>query len=131
MEKSEAAWPYLVENTAGTGVRTVQADVFCWYRTLAPESVDLIISNPPYLTGEEMESLMPETAHEPALALDGGPDGLDFYRLFTEHYAVVLRRAAGWCWKSAAPRPMKYWRWEAVAVGSMAAAVRITAAMTG
>lgn len=95
VEKSEAAWPYLVENTAGTGVRTVQADVFCWYRTLAPESVDLIISNPPYLTGKEMESLMPETAHEPALALDGGTDGLDFYRLFTEHYAVVLR-PGGW-----------------------------------
>ena len=95
VEKSEAAWPYLVENTAGTGVRTVQADVFCWYRALAPESVDLIISNPPYLTGKEMESLMPETAHEPALALDGGTDGLDFYRLFTEHYAVVLR-PGGW-----------------------------------
>ena len=72
VEKSDSAWPYLTANTAGTGVQTVQADVFGWYRVLTPESVDLIISNPPYLTAAEMRVLMPETAHEPSLALDGG-----------------------------------------------------------
>lgn len=95
VEKSDSAWPYLTANTAGTGVQAVQADVFGWYRVLAPESVDLIISNPPYLTAAEMRVLMPETAHEPALALNGGADGLDFYRLLCSHYGGVLR-PGGW-----------------------------------
>ena len=45
---------------------------------------DAIFSNPPYLTGEEMENLQREVRHEPSTALYGGEDGLDFYRkLFT------------------------------------------------
>lgn len=95
VEKSDAAWPYLTANTAGTGVRAVQADVFHWYQTLAPDSVDLIVSNPPYLTAAEMQTLMPETAHEPAMALDGGADGLDFYRLLCSRYQEALR-PGGW-----------------------------------
>lgn len=95
VEKSPEAWPYLTANTAGTGVQTVQADVFAWYNTLPSEQVDLIISNPPYLTAAEMQSLMPETAHEPAAALDGGADGLDFYRAIGRHWAPLLR-PGGW-----------------------------------
>ena len=49
----------------------------------------------PYLTAEEMAHLMPETAREPAMALDGGADGLDFYRLLTAHYRDALR-PGGW-----------------------------------
>ena len=42
---------------------------------------DLIISNPPYIPGVEIETLQPEVRdHDPRQALDGGPDGLDFYR---------------------------------------------------
>lgn len=41
----------------------------------------LIVSNPPYIATAEIETLEPEiTAHEPKTALDGGVDGLDFYR---------------------------------------------------
>ena len=95
VEKSPDAWPYLQANTRGTGVKTVQADVFAWHRTLPPGSVDLILCNPPYLTADEMADRMPETAHEPALALDGGPDGLAFYRLLTQQYRAPLR-PGGW-----------------------------------
>lgn len=95
VEKSPEAWHYLTANTAQTGVRTVQADVFTYYKTLPAEGVDLIISNPPYLTGAEMRALMPETAQEPAMALDGGTDGLDFYRLLTEKYRDAVR-PGGW-----------------------------------
>lgn len=95
VEKSPEAWHYLTANTAQTGVRTVQADVFTYYKTLPAEGADLIISNPPYLTGAEMRALMPETAQEPAMALDGGADGLDFYRLLTEKYRDAIR-PGGW-----------------------------------
>ena len=95
VEKSPEAWHYLTANTAQTGVRTVQADVFTYYKTLPAEGADLIISNPPYLTGAEMQALMPETAQEPAMALDGGADGLDFYRLLTEKYRDAVR-PGGW-----------------------------------
>ena len=95
VEKSPEAWHYLTANTAQTGVRTVQADVFTYYKTLPAEGADLIISNPPYLTGAEMRALMPETAQEPAMALDGGADGLDFYRLLTEKYRDAMR-PGGW-----------------------------------
>ena len=46
-----------------------------------PAPFDLIVSNPPYIPSVEIESLDPEVRdHDPRLALDGGPDGLDCYR---------------------------------------------------
>ena len=91
VEKSADAWPYLTANVAGTGVQAVQDDILTYYNRLPSGGADLIISNPPYLTAEEMAHLMPETAREPAMALDGGADGLDFYRLLTAHYRDALR----------------------------------------
>ncbi len=51
-------------------------------RELALESgLHVLLSNPPYVRSAEVDSLEPEIAHhEPRVALDGGPDGLDFYR---------------------------------------------------
>lgn len=47
-----------------------------------PGLFDLIVSNPPYIASAEVASLQPEVRdHEPRTALDGGTDGLDFYRL--------------------------------------------------
>ena len=41
----------------------------------------IITANPPYIVRDEIEELMPEISeHEPRLALDGGTDGMDFYR---------------------------------------------------
>ncbi|MCG3196614.1 MAG: Release factor glutamine methyltransferase [bacterium] len=52
-----------------------------WLEAFAEHSLDLVVSNPPYLTDEEMDSLDPQIAlHEPAGALRGGVDGLDAYR---------------------------------------------------
>jgi len=52
---------------------------------------DLVLCNPPYVTTGELAELMPEVAlHEPARALDGGPDGLDAYRRVVPTLATLL-----------------------------------------
>lgn len=98
-EKSPEALPYLRRNAAnalrGADVAVREGDVLTGWQDLPPESVDLIVSNPPYLTGAEMRELMPETAREPAMALDGGADGLAFYRCLTGPWKNVLR-PGGW-----------------------------------
>ena len=57
---------------------------------------DLIVSNPPYVTAKEMTELEPSVRdHEPHLALDGGEDGLDFYRAIVENFTPSIR-PGGW-----------------------------------
>ena len=53
---------------------------------------DMIVSNPPYVTGEEMK-LLPTSVRdfEPHMALYGGEDGLDFYRSIAENSRTVLK----------------------------------------
>ena len=60
-------------------------------RNPLPEGqLELIVSNPPYLTAAEMEQLQPEVAQEPAMALEAGEDGLVFYRALAQHYQNAL-----------------------------------------
>ncbi|WP_339614432.1 peptide chain release factor N(5)-glutamine methyltransferase [uncultured Parvibaculum sp.] len=55
------------------------------------ERFDLVISNPPYIERDVIETLDPEVKlHDPAMALDGGPDGLDAYRALAEEVPHVL-----------------------------------------
>jgi release factor glutamine methyltransferase len=53
---------------------------------------DLIISNPPYISSAEIETLEPEVRDfDPRQALDGGANGLDFYRMFAAHSKSFLK----------------------------------------
>lgn len=76
-------------------VNAFQADA----REPAPKfwgQFDLIVSNPPYVTAQEMTELEPSVRdHEPHLALDGGEDGLDFYRAIVENFTPSIR-PGGW-----------------------------------
>jgi release factor glutamine methyltransferase len=56
---------------------------------------DLIVSNPPYVPTAEIDTLQPEVRdHDPRLALDGGPDGLNFYRRLALEAKAFLNRNA-------------------------------------
>lgn len=59
-------------------MQAVQGDILTYYNGLPSGGADLIISNPPYLTAEEMAHLMPETAESLPWRWTGGADGLDF-----------------------------------------------------
>lgn len=55
---------------------------------------NLLLSNPPYIPTAEIETLAPEVRdHEPRSALDGGVDGLNFYRSLAEHGRPLLKAA--------------------------------------
>ena len=54
------------------------------FETVRGEKFDLIVSNPPYINSNLIESLPREVKAEPVLALDGGNDGLDFVRILAE-----------------------------------------------
>ena len=61
-------------------------------QVLAPRSpYDAILSNPPYIPTADIEGLSPEVRQEPLAALDGGEDGLLFYRAILRDYACLVR----------------------------------------
>lgn len=63
-----------------------------WTAGLQDASFDVVVSNPPYIASEVIETLEPEVRHfDPRLALDGGADGLDAYRHLAPEIMRVLK----------------------------------------
>ena len=70
-----------------TEIRLIKSDLF----KDIDGRFDVIVSNPPYIPTEEIETLSPEVRdHDPRLALDGGSDGLDIYRRIVSECGDVL-----------------------------------------
>lgn len=62
-----------------------------WGAVLPDSAFDLVVSNPPYIETAVIPTLAPEVrSHDPALALDGGPDGLACYRLIAADLLRLL-----------------------------------------
>lgn len=82
VELSDKAFSYLTQNIKlnNSAVNALNGDIFECHKDIADNSLDLIVSNPPYIKSADIASLQKEVQHEPAMALDGGESGLDFYR---------------------------------------------------
>lgn len=75
---------------SGLKVTILKSDMF---KALEGRNFHMILCNPPYITDREIETLTEEVReHEPMIALSGGADGLDFYRILAEEAPKHLNR---------------------------------------
>ncbi len=93
IEKSLKATKYIADNfkkyDLGAG-RVIVSSIFEMNEINDIPMFDLIVSNPPYVKSSEMAALQREVSFEPAMALDGGKDGLDFYRFICDKWTDYL-----------------------------------------
>ena len=79
------------DNKLASRIITIHADAKTW-PPMSIGSFDVIASNPPYIASEEILTLDSSVRdHEPLGALDGGADGLDFYRAIIKYWTITLR----------------------------------------
>jgi release factor glutamine methyltransferase len=80
-------------NGVSDAIRFLEGDLFSALAEDLENYFDLIISNPPYIPRDEISTLDAEVSRwEPHAALDGGVDGLDFYRRIAEQAPAYLRQ---------------------------------------
>lgn len=86
----EVAKKNIIRNGVGDRVKVQKMDILNEY---PQEKYDIVVSNPPYIETEVIDTLQTEVKnHEPRLALDGGKDGLIFYRRITEITPEILKK---------------------------------------
>lgn len=93
LEKERNALKYLLKNKVDLELENVVViydDLFTVDLSLFPEA-DLILSNPPYIVSDEIADLQKEVHFEPVSALDGGNDGLDFYRCLADRWCSKVK----------------------------------------
>lgn len=98
LEKSEKAFDYLKANKellACGNAQIISGDLFSGFGGFDLPEPDLILSNPPYIESAEIPLLQKEVRKEPAMALDGGEDGYDFYRALASLWLPYCKGAIG------------------------------------
>jgi release factor glutamine methyltransferase len=93
LEVSDDAMPYLRENVSNLApdVAVIHSSVESWAGGVADSSLDLVVSNPPYVPSAEIPNDPEVQLFDPALALYGGEDGLDVVRVIVEAASRALR----------------------------------------
>lgn len=89
VEKSPEAMKYLQKNAEKlklSNAKIICGDIFGGFNAFDIPKPDLILSNPPYINSGDIAGLQSEVLREPAMALDGGEDGLDFYKVIAEKW---------------------------------------------
>ncbi len=94
VELSDKAFSFLEKNiklNKVANVKAVKGDINNGIDFFDFDDVDVIVSNPPYIETNEIPLLSAEVRLEPHMALDGGNDGLDFYRVIAEKWVSRLK----------------------------------------
>ncbi len=94
LELSDKAFHYLKKNIIHNYTNNIIAindDIFTAYNRFDDGTFDLIVSNPPYIKTDVIPTLQKEVQYEPLMALDGGNDGLSFYRIISEKWLSKLK----------------------------------------
>jgi release factor glutamine methyltransferase len=90
VEKSSDAIFYLLKNADGIeNAKVICGDISS---TIELPLADVIVSNPPYIKSDDIPNLQKEVLQEPSMALDGGKDGLDFYRIINDNWSCMLNQ---------------------------------------
>ena len=100
VELSEVAFSYLEKNIRLNDVKNVtpvQFDVLLGYDSFEYDNFDIIVSNPPYIPTSDLNGLQLEVQNEPQMALDGGNDGLKFYRAIAKDWIKWLKNDGHIC----------------------------------
>lgn len=98
LELSLKALPYTEKNLAdckNVSVRRFDAldeDDYIELASLIERPLDLVICNPPYIPTDDISTLSPQVGFEPDSALDGGEDGLRYYRMVTALVPHILKK---------------------------------------
>lgn len=87
-DKSKKALAVAQKNAKNTkaSIQFIESDLFCNIK----DKFDIIVSNPPYIESDVIKCLDMEVQKEPMMALDGGKDGLDFYRKIAKQARAYL-----------------------------------------
>ncbi len=90
----EIAMQNSLDNATADRLSLVRADVFSDDIIPLVRNADVIISNPPYINTDVIDTLSSEVQHEPRIALDGGADGMIFYRHFIKKLTRHMKPSA-------------------------------------
>ncbi len=95
VELSDKAFYYLEKNIKHnnvTNVKAVKGDITKGIEVFDFGDIDVLVSNPPYIETDEIKTLSNEVQNEPHMALDGGKDGLYFYRIISDKWLNFMKK---------------------------------------
>lgn len=85
-----------INNGVSKGIKFIKSDLF---ENIKDIKFDIIVSNPPYIKKEDIKNLNDEVRREPIIALDGGNDGLKFYKKITKNAYKYLKNNGYLCYE--------------------------------
>lgn len=93
VELSKKAFEYFKSNAEinCSNVKLINGDILKIYSEFCDDKFDAIVSNPPYIRTDEISKLQKEVKFEPRMALDGGKDGLYFYKNICKNWIPKLK----------------------------------------
>ena len=84
------------KNNVENQIRVVESDLF---EKVEKENYDILVSNPPYIRADVLKLLDKQVQNEPEIALNGGKDGLDFYKIIVKKAPQYLKNGGYLCFE--------------------------------